>query len=158
MLLPALNADLVLDPKGRVTLPRALRGALASQGINGLVAFANGGPSGGLALARIEDYAAMADKHLDASPIQPKSRLFALAIASTAQRVNVDGNGRILIPPSLRKILGLERDLFLFTAGSWIEVWDHDRWAQQGLAKAADMWDQLYGFESLLSEATEVAE
>lgn len=148
MLLPALNADLTLDPKGRVMLPRQLQAALELQGISGLVAFANGGPNGGLALYTIPDFEALVRQH-QGNPLDPKSRLFALAIQSNAQTVKVDDAGRMLIPQTLRRLLGLERELYLFTAGTWFEVWDRARWEEQAMPKAAALWEQLYGFDSL---------
>ena len=153
MLFPALNADLTLDPKGRVTLPRTLRNAVGQLGLNRLVAFANGGPKRGLALVKIDDYQAMADTNIASHPMDPRSRLFALAVASTAQTVTIDGNGRLLIPPSLRNLLGFERDLYLFTAGSWIEVWDRARWDQQ-FSEAASQWDDLFGFGALQTSSS----
>ena len=63
MLLPSLNAELTLDPKGRVMLPRLLRSALESQSVSQLVAFANGGPSRGLALYRVDDFQKMQAQH-----------------------------------------------------------------------------------------------
>jgi DNA-binding transcriptional regulator/RsmH inhibitor MraZ len=63
--------------------------------------------------------------------------------------VSVDNAGRMLIPQPLRRMLNLERELYLFTAGSWFEVWDRPRWEDQALPEAAALWDQLYGFDSL---------
>ena len=151
MLLPSLNAELTLDPKGRVMLPRLLRSALESQSVSQLVAFANGGPSRGLALYRVDDFQKMQAQHQQGDPMDPRSRLFAIAIASTAQTVKIDGAGRMLVPPQLRQLLGLDRELYLFTAGGWIEVWDRARWEQQAYPAASDLWDQLYGFDSLKS-------
>ena len=154
MFLPSLNAALTLDPKGRVMLPRALRDALDLQGVSKLVAFANGGPKGGLALYRIEDFQSMQKSHQQGDSMDPRSRLFALAIASTAHTVNIDNAGRMLIPPPLRSLLDLERELTLFTAGAWIEIWDRSRWEAEAYPKAADLWDQLYGFGSLQPPAS----
>lgn len=149
MQLPALNAELTLDPKGRVMLPRQLRNELEREGINGLVAFANGGPKGGLALYTIPEFNKMAAQYQGGDPMDPKARLFALAVRSTAQTVTVDGAGRMLIPKELRKLLGAERGLYLFTAGGWFEVWDIERWEAQAYPQAAEMWDQLFGFGAL---------
>lgn len=153
MLLPSLNAELTLDPKGRVMLPRLLRNALELQGVNRLVALANAGPDGGLALMKVEDYEAMAAQHQQGGPLDARSRLFALAIASTAHTVTIDGNGRVNLPGALCSLLGLERDLYLFTAGSWVEVWDRSRWAERAVHQAAAVWDQLYGFDALTRAA-----
>lgn len=154
MLLPSLNADLRLDPKGRVMLPRALRAALDLAGVGQLVAFANGGPGAGLALYRVDDFEQMAQRYQGADPMDPRARLFALAVRSTAQRVSIDSAGRMLLPKELRALLGLDRELYLFTAGSWIEIWDRDRWAQQAYPQAAALWDQLNGLGGLAQLAT----
>ena len=151
MLLPSLNAELTLDPKGRVMLPRLLRNALELQGVNRLVALANAGPRGGLALMKVDDYEALAAQHQQGGPLDARSRLFALAIASTAHTVVIDQNGRVNLPGALCSLLGLYRDLYLFTAGSWVEIWDRPRWAGQAVQQAAAVWDQLYGFDSLLA-------
>jgi MraZ protein len=149
MLLPSLNAELLLDPKGRVMLPRPLRGALDLAGVGQMVAFANGGPSAGLALYRVEDFAKMAERYQGADPMDPRARLFALAVQSTAQRVQVDSAGRMLIPKELRGLLGLDKELYLFTAGSWFEVWNRNRWRAQAYPQANDLWEQLNGMGSL---------
>jgi division/cell wall cluster transcriptional repressor MraZ len=145
----ALNAELTLDPKGRVMLPRQLRDELEREGMNRLVAFANAGPKSGLAFTTVPAFDRMSRENQDADPMSPRARLFALAVRSTAQVVTVDNVGRVLIPKELRDLLGLERGLYLFTSGAWFEVWDHERWAQQAYPQAAALWDQLYGFGAL---------
>ena len=77
--------------------------------------------------------------------------LAPLAIASTAQTVKIDNAGRMLLPPQLRQLLGIERDLYLFTAGTWIEIWDRSRWEEQAYPVASKLWEELYGFDSLKS-------
>jgi MraZ protein len=149
MHLPPLNAELKLDPKGRLMLPRQLRSALELAGVNRLVAFANGGAQGGLALYTLEAYKAMAERHQGADPVDPKARLFALAIASTAQTVQIDGAGRMLVPQALRNLLGLEKRLHLFSAGAWFEIWDGDRWEAQAYPQASGLWDEIQGLGSI---------
>jgi DNA-binding transcriptional regulator/RsmH inhibitor MraZ len=89
--------------------------------------------------------------------MDPKARLFALAVASTAQQVSIDSAGRMLIPPNLRGLLGLERELRLFTAGAWVEIWNRTRYETQAYPQAAGIWDQLCGLDSLLSPAPAAA-
>ena len=155
MHLPPLNAELKLDPKGRLMLPRQLRNALELAGVNRLVAFANGGPEGGLALYTVEAFADMSAQHLGTDPMNPKARLFALAVSSTAQTVQIDNAGRMLIPQSLRQLLGLEKRLHLFSAGSWFEIWDGDRWEQQAYPNASTLWEQLEGLGSIDDKAAQ---
>ena len=149
MNLPVFNTDLLLDEKGRVMVPRAVRDVMEARGVSKLVAFANGGPRGGLSFCRIDDYEALAARHQGTDPLSPQARLFALAVASTAQTVSIDSVGRMLIPQELRALLGLQKELYLFTAGAWFEIWDKARWVEQAFPKAAELWDQLYGFGAL---------
>lgn len=153
MLLPSLNAELTLDPKGRVMLPRPLRAALELQGINRLVAFANAGPTGGLALSRVDAFEAMAADHQSGGPLDARSRLFALAIASTAHTLTIDSNGRLNLPSALCELLELERELYLYTAGTWFEIWNRARWKEHAFRQAAGVWDELNGFDSLTRPA-----
>ena len=154
MLLPSLNAELTLDPKGRVMVPRLLRDRLQAEGCGSLVAFANGGPERGLAFFSVPAFKKLQQDNASANLLDPRARLFALAVNSTAQTVSIDRAGRMLIPQQLRNLLGLDRELFLFTAGPWFEVWDRSRYEQQAWPQAAALWDALFGFASLSDGAT----
>ena len=157
MLLPSLNAELTLDPKGRVMVPRALRSTLEGEGFGSLVAFANGGPRRGLAFYTVPDFKKLQQAYTSDDLLDPRSRLFALAINSTAQTVSIDRAGRMLIPQQLRNLLGLDRELFLFTTGRWFEIWDRSRYEQQAWPEASALWDELYGFGSLSSGTASAA-
>ena len=158
MHLPPLNAELKLDPKGRLMLPRQLRNALELAGVNRLVAFANGGPSAGLAMYTLDAFETMSQQYQGSDPMDPRARLFALAIASTAQTVQIDNAGRMLVPQALRQLLGLEKRLHLFSAGSWFEIWDGDRWEAQAYPSASEMWEKIRGFDSILELSSDQVE
>jgi len=40
--------------------------------------------------------------------------------------VEPDGNGRILLPPSLRQVAGLDKRVILLGMGNRFEIWDED--------------------------------
>jgi MraZ protein len=48
-----------------------------------------------------------------------------------ADDVDMDGAGRILIPPSLRQYAALDHRVVLVGQGSKFELWDDARWQQQ---------------------------
>lgn len=148
MLPKAITAELSLDAKGRVMLPSDLRRWLEYRGINRLVAFGNNGPEGGLAFCRIDQFDAIRERFGGAGPVHPEARLWALAMASTAATVKVDGAGRVLIPVAQRNRFGLDKDLYLFTANDWFEVWAMDRY-EAWYAQATQNWDRIAGFGSL---------
>lgn len=45
-----------------------------------------------------------------------------------ACELQVDTNGRVLIPPTLREYAGLEKKLMLVGQGKKLELWSEDRW------------------------------
>lgn len=154
MNLPIVNASIKMDGKGRMALPTPLQAYFGLVGTNQLIAFANGGPSGGLALYSQNEYEDLLSKYRN-DPVDPKSRLFALAICSTATTVSIDSSGRILVPKNLRELLNLSKELHIFSAGSWIEIWDYDRWAKEAYPQSTDVWSQLNSFTDIQSFSTD---
>ena len=55
-----------------------------------------------------------------------------------AQDVDVDGAGRVLISPELRAWAGLEKGVMLIGQGSYLEVWDSERYAAQEAATSVE--------------------
>ena len=53
---------------------------------------------------------------------------WAHALLATAQDVRVDGNGRLLIPPMLRELAQLDRDIVVSSLLNRIEIWDKESW------------------------------
>ena len=89
----------------------------------------------------------MAERYQAPTPWTPE-RACSHCGALTAQRVSIDSAGRMLTQES-RSLLSLERDLYLFTAGSWFELWDRTCWTAQAYPQAADLWEQLNGLNGL---------
>jgi len=47
-------------------------------------------------------------------------------LVGSATAVEPDGHGRILLPPSLRQVAGLEKRVILLGMGNRFEIWDED--------------------------------
>lgn len=125
------HVELTVDPKGRVMLPVQLRNALRVAGTNQLVAVANEGDKGGLSLFTQQHYRSMLDRKLQTiDPFSPHSPglLFLRAIISTNHTLTIDGNGRVLLSSRLRELADLGVRVFMFSVGSWFEIWNIDRW------------------------------
>jgi MraZ protein len=45
-----------------------------------------------------------------------------------AQEMEMDGAGRILLPPMLRKFAGLDKNVVLAGQVSRVELWNEERW------------------------------
>lgn len=47
-----------------------------------------------------------------------------------ATSLELDANGRVLIPPTLREFAGLDKKLMLVGLGKKLELWDEETWLQ----------------------------
>jgi MraZ protein len=48
-----------------------------------------------------------------------------------ATELELDGQGRLLVPPELREFAGLTRHAMLVGQGNRLELWDEARWQQK---------------------------
>ena len=143
MLFEPFNTRLTLDPKGRLTLPIQLRHALSAHGINRLVAVGNDGNRGGLSLFTLEKYReSIAARTADIDPFAPRGADFLRAVVSTNQTLTIDGNGRVLLPSSLRELAQIHREVVAFSMAGWFELWDKERWENNAFPQAIDNWTQ----------------
>ena len=60
------------------------------------------------------------------------TRKFARFFLAGASQVEVDKQGRILIPNVLREFAGLEKDVVFLGVGSRIEIWSRQAWDGEG--------------------------
>ena len=111
-----------LDNKGRMAIPAKFReklnaGAIITRGIdNCLFVFAN---------AEWE----MLAKKLIALPLaQANSRAFVRLMLAGASDVELDSQGRILIPDYLRTYAGLKKEVTVAGLYNRIEIWDEAAW------------------------------
>jgi MraZ protein len=115
--------DHVLDEKGRTSLPKDFREIL--KGLKGdpwITAFRQC-----LNIFPPDEFEAFSIQLSAASQtIEDIQRLQRL-ILGMAARIPVDGQGRILIPPKLRKWACLDREIVFTGVGRTIEVWDRCR-------------------------------
>lgn len=126
MLRVRCQAHCTIDDKGRLALPAPIRRALDEAQERSLVLAFHKGAVWGWTLPvfeqRVEGPLAEADP-FDAEVVD-----FAHALLSTAQDVEVDGQGRIRIPPTLRDLAALSRETVLHSIVDRLEVWDKDAW------------------------------
>ena len=111
-----------LDDKGRVILPARFREDM----------------EGGIVLTRGQEhciYAFPAQEfeqmtvELRRAPLSSKqARDYVRVLLSGAYKEVPDKQGRIALPPDLRKYAGLDRELTVIGAGSRAEIWNSQAW------------------------------
>lgn len=90
------------------------------------------------------------ERKLDALPsFNAHARRVQRLLMGHATDAEMDGNGRVLIPPPLRQYAGMEKRAVLIGQGKKFELWDETQWAGK-----RDQWlaEETVGDEALPSE------
>jgi MraZ protein len=113
-----------LDTKGRVAIPAKFRGELTTGAI------ITRGIDRCLFVFTSKEWETLAAK-LTALPLaQANSRAFVRLMLSGAMDVEIDAQGRVLVPDYLRKYADLKKEAVFTGLANRIEVWDAEAWAK----------------------------
>jgi len=112
-----------LDDKSRLTVPARYRDYLVPGG-----AYIMQGFDQNLIVLPSEIYEEIYHKIRQMSFTDPKVRALKRLIFSTAEHVEVDKAGRILISQFLRAFAGLETALVVVGNGDYFELWSPETW------------------------------
>ncbi len=111
-----------VDTKGRLIIPSKFREMLGEEFV------VTKGMDGCLFVYANDDWKVFEQK-LTSLPITNKdARKFARFFLAGAAPVEVDKQGRILLPAHLREFAQLDKDVVLVGVGSRIEIWNKDKW------------------------------
>ena len=120
-----------IDAKGRLIIPSKFREVLGDEFV------VTKGMDGCLFVFDNPEWQAFEEK-LPALPLIDKgARQFTRFFLAGAASVEVDKQGRILLPAVLRDFAGITKDAVLVGVGSRVEIWSKDRW--EGTVTYQDM-------------------
>jgi MraZ protein len=111
-----------LDNKGRLAVPVKFRndlkkGAVVTKGLDGC-----------LFLYTMSEWKILAEK-LSKLPIsQSNTRAFARLMLAGAMDVQVDKQGRVVLPDYLRKYAALKKKIIISGLYNRLEIWDENSW------------------------------
>ncbi len=111
-----------VDEKGRLIIPAKFRDELGDEfvvtkGLDGCL-FAYDKTEWGVLEAKLR-----------ALPLTNKdARAFSRYMLAGAAQVEIDKQGRALVPMVLRAFAGIEKDVVLIGVGGRIEIWNKDKW------------------------------
>ncbi len=112
-----------LDEKGRLILPAKYRDELSA----GLVI--TKGQERCLYVFPVPEFTRITEA-LRTAPVTAKSvRDYSRVFFASASDEELDKQGRVTIPPSLRDYAGLQRDCVVIGANTRLEIWDAASWA-----------------------------
>ncbi len=116
-----------VDTKGRLIIPSKFREMLGDEFV------VTKGMDGCLFVYANDDWKVFEEK-LTSLPITNKdARKFARFFLAGAAPVEVDKQGRILLPSHLRDFAELFKDVVLVGVGSRIEIWNKDKWEENNV-------------------------
>lgn len=118
--------NLTLDSKGRLAVPTRYRERLAKHCDGQLVLTVDRDHC--LLVYPLPDWEEI-ERKLNALPsFNPQTRRLQRLLIGHATECELDGNGRILLPPPLREFAQLEKDVVLIGQGNKFELWDESTW------------------------------
>ncbi len=68
----------------------------------------------------------------------PAVKRFQRLVLGYATDIDLDGSGRILLPPAQREYAGLEKEVMLVGQGNKLEIWSQSLWQAEQEAALAD--------------------
>ena len=120
---------LTLDIKGRMVMPTRYRERLQERCGGKLVVTVDRDKC--LLIYPMPDWEEIERKLMRLPSLEPRSRRLQRLMVGHATEVELDGHGRILLPPNLREFGSLVRDATLIGQGQHFELWDEARWNEK---------------------------
>ena len=125
-----------IDTKGRLAVPAKFReamtrGAIITRGLDHCL----------FVFTKIE-WEKLAEKLIALPIAQANSRAFARLMLAGATDVELDSQGRVLIPEYLRQYAGLSKQAVVAGLYNRIEVWDKEEW-EKYKAKTESASDEI---------------
>ncbi len=132
------SSEINMDAKGRMAIPARFRDALMSQG-GALVATIDT-QDACLFIYPMPEWEKIESQIAKLPTFNPDTRRLQRLLIGHAREMELDSNGRVLMPPELRDYAQLEKKVVLVGQSHRFELWSLDNWnakREEWLAEAA---------------------
>jgi len=120
---------LSLDAKGRLAIPTRYRDEIVRAANGRLVITVNPVENDHcLLLYPLPEWEEIERKLVKLPTLNAASRRLQRLLIGHATEADLDGNGRILLPPPLREFATLDKSVVMIGQGNKFEIWDEGRW------------------------------
>ncbi|HVY23008.1 MAG TPA: division/cell wall cluster transcriptional repressor MraZ [Steroidobacteraceae bacterium] len=116
-----------LDAKGRFAMPTRYRDAIQEDARGQLIVTIDYADTC-LLIYTLPDWEEIESKLSRLPALNPVARSVQRLMLGHATELELDSQGRILVPPNLREYAGLTRDVVLSGQGKRFELWDEQQW------------------------------
>jgi MraZ protein len=130
-----------IDDKGRVPVPPKFRrvlkeGLILTQGVERCIT-----------AYTPPEWKKLADSLTTGSVTSSKLRRLNRAIFGAAFSLNIDGQGRIALPVTLRQHAGIGDEVIVVGANTCFELWNKEAWAEEKAIGQAQAWQIIESLE-----------
>ncbi len=120
--------NITVDAKGRMAMPARYRESLL-EGCGGrLVVTVDRDHC--LLVYPLPEWEIIETKLVELPSLNKTARLLQRLLIGHATELEMDGQGRILLPAMLRDFAGLKKKAVLIGQGKKLEIWDEDTWGE----------------------------
>jgi MraZ protein len=121
---------ITLDAKGRLAMPTRFREQIVERSHGRLVVTVDRSDRC-LLIYPLPDWEIIEQKLVKLPTLNPATRRLQRLMIGHAVEVELDANGRMLIPPTLRDYANLSRSAMLIGQGERFELWDEAHWNEK---------------------------
>jgi len=118
-----------LDAKGRMAIPARYREAITTCCSGQLVATIDT-EERCLLLYPLKEWQVIQEKIESLPSFNPAARRIQRLLIGHATDIEMDGNGRLLLPGPLREYAELDKKIVLLGQGQKFEIWSESRWLE----------------------------
>ncbi|MES9899069.1 MAG: division/cell wall cluster transcriptional repressor MraZ [Sedimenticola sp.] len=118
-----------LDAKGRLAIPTRYRDRLRERCASELVVTIDKDHC--LLIYPLPEWQVIERKLMQLPSFNPSARNLQRLLVGNATEVEMDGQGRVLLPQNLREFAGLKKQAMLVGQANRFELWDEERWNAQ---------------------------
>jgi len=126
-------AKITLDDKGRMVMPTRYREQITDGAQGKLVVTVDRDQC--LLIYPLPEWEQIERKLMSLPSLHAQARRLQRLMVGHATDLELDGHGRVLLPPELREFAKLERHGMLIGQGNRFELWDETRWNER-----RDLW------------------
>jgi MraZ protein len=119
-----------LDAKGRLAMPTRFREQIVARSQGRLMATVDRSDRC-LLIYPYPEWEEIERKLMALPTLNPAVRRLQRLMVGHATELELDSNGRVLIPPTLREYAALSRDAMLVGQGARFELWDQAHWSER---------------------------